>query len=207
MTESSFSAQRYNPTGLIAGFGASVSLAILVVGWFGGVDPLVRVAESHPATMPSAAVGFAALFGALLTVSHPQARFLGICVAISVVLLGLGNAVNLGTGTRPNLDMLFADGLLDVDRLSGVTSSALVFAAVGVVALTLGSRRATDLAETGALIGLSGTVATLLGHSFDPLSIYSIQYLSGVSEYEAGLFLLFFLALLTAARNRKAALV
>ena len=207
MTESSFPTLRCNPTGLIAGAGGALSLAMLLLGWFGGIEALVRISDGHPAIMPSATVGFAALFGALLTVSHAQARFLGICVAVAVVLLGLGNAVHLGLGARPNLDMLFADTLLDVDRLSGMTSSALIFGAVGIVALTLGSRRATDLAETGAMIGLSATAATLVGHSFDPLSIYSIPYLSGVSEYEAVLFLLFFLALLTAARNRKAALV
>lgn len=207
MTESSFPALRYHPASLIAGFGGAVSLAILLLGWFGGIDILVRIADGHPAIMPSAAVAFAALFGAVLTVSHPQARFLGICVAVAVVLLGLGNAVHLGLGSRPNLDMLFADALLEVDRLSAVTSSALIFGAAGIVALTLGSRRATDLAETGALIGLSATAAALVGHSFDPLSIYSIRILAGLSEYEAGLFLLFFLALLAAARSRKAALV
>lgn len=165
-----------------------------IIGWVTDTTWLVRVSETHPAIVMPTALAFLLCFSALVLFARGQAEKVQTVLLIAVVALLVGNWAYADLHQLPVL-LGFARHIpAPGDAMSAATTIGLLLAVLAL--LELRKRPYSAWALSMAVFGLSSTVAILLGHSFEPSSIYALPPLASMSEYTGGLFALLFLALL-----------
>lgn len=170
-----------------------------ILGWATGTPWLVRASATHAAIVPTTALGFCLLFLSAALIEAGRREQLQARLILAAAGLVIADRLYPDLQALPAMLGMARDAPAPGDAMSLPTAIGLM---LGVLVLW---RLRRDRNSTGALIltllGLSTSVAILLGHSFDPGSIYALPVFATMSEYTIGLFVLFFTTLLLPQRE------
>ncbi|MHA6325643.1 hypothetical protein [Roseivivax sp. CAU 1753] len=164
-----------------------------LVGWLGGIGWLVRVDQGHAAIVTTTAIGFVLLFLALYFHDGGRTRQIQAVLVLAVIGLVIAERLYPGLHAMPSSVGVARHTPQSTDAMAGITSLGLLLG--GLVLFRLRQNEDSTFALAASIFGVSTSVAILLGHSFDPQSIYALPFLSGMSQYTAGLFALFFVTI------------
>ncbi|MFD1344577.1 hypothetical protein [Litorisediminicola beolgyonensis] len=181
---------------LLAFVGLCGTLFVLIAGWVGGLEAVVRAGPDLAAMMPSTAVALAALFAvhALFGRSGRPPKVTLIGLLMTAAFLPVINLIMLAVGAS-GLEASFAP-VRDTDRMAAGTAILTLVACAATASLFLGSAARQGWTLALSTLGLSTSVAILIAHPFTPGSHYALPGCAEMSIFTAVALLTLFATLL-----------
>lgn len=182
----------------------AVAGIVLLGGWIGGIDWLVRLRADYAAMVPSTALCFVLVSGMLafrLRRADGVARYVPEqAVAGAVFAIAATDIVVLATGIAPGIDGMFWPDT-DAFRTDAMAfATAFDFLLAAICLLTLG--RPADRARLGyrvaATTGLLSAATAVVGYAFDAEALYGVFAFTAMALHTAVAFVVLFSAFLLA---------
>ncbi|QFS82215.1 hypothetical protein FIU97_05430 [Roseivivax sp. THAF40] len=161
-----------------------------ILGWMLDTPWLVRASETHAAIVLPTAFSFTLVFIALMLIERGRAEKLQRTLIFAVIGLVIAEQLYPDLHALPSIIGVARAMPAAIDGMSAAT--AIGFLLTALVLWRLQTNRDSTIALAVSLFGLSSAVAILLGHSFEPASIYALPVFAELSQYTAALFALFF---------------
>ena len=182
-------------------------LAVLVIGWIGGVSAFRRIHSDFAAMAPSTALCFA-LSGALVVFElragrSRRSRHAGLVVSAVIFVIAAMNLVIIAATVSDGIDALLFPGepLFRSDHMATATSLCFILAAISharaSAALGRPAPAGRDLVFIiAASAGLAIALIALTGYLFDAEALYEISPFTAMALHTALSFAALFAALL-----------
>jgi two-component sensor histidine kinase len=176
---------------------ALIAMTVLIGGWWGGSQFLVRIRPGFAAMVPTTAVCLLlCASGVLSLVRWPHWRLLPLCAAALAAGIASFDLMAHFVVEIRNLDAALLKDDLGSDRMSIGTAILSIAAAACVVVLTVPGRFPRWVFQILATAGLLAALVALVGYIFDSTALYAVFIFTTMALHTAVAFGALFFALL-----------